>query len=206
MRPNASVCQLVTAPDTEPVSISQAKAHLRVDGSDEDTLITSLLTVARERIEQETRRALIRQQWVAYITGDFGNALPAELPRARLMGEETFLLEYRDTDGEWQERANPLTQSSREPALVWAGAAAMPDDIDSPRSPQDAVWRATFWAGYGADAESVPGPIRHAIMLLTAHLFERREMVISGATITEVPKSLDWLLDSYRVPWEGAVK
>jgi hypothetical protein len=43
-------------------------------------------------------------------------------------------------------------------------------------------------------------------MLLVAHLFERREPVISGATITEVPKSLDWLMDSHRVPWEGGVK
>ena len=206
MRPNASIAQLVTPPDIEPITLSQVKEHLRVDGGDEDALITTLITVARERIEQETRRAFIRQKWTAYILGDFGNCLPVELPRPRLMPEETFLLEYRDTDAAWQESADAMVQVSREPALVWANATTYPADIDSPRSPQDAVWRATYWAGYGSDAASVPGAIKHAIMLLVAHLFERREMVISGATITEVPKSLDWLLDSYRVPWEGAVK
>ena len=120
------------------------------------------------------------------------------------MAAETFLLEYRNDAGAWTAWANTAQQPAREPALLWI--TSYPSSIDTPRSPQDAVWRATFWAGYGSLATDVPGPLRHAILLLTAHLFERREMVISGATVTEIPKSLDWLIDSFRVPWEGAVK
>lgn len=204
MRPNASVCQLTIEPESEPISISQAKAHLRVDGSDEDAYLTSLITVARQKIETEIRRALIKQQWVAYITGGFGTCLPVELPRARLMDAETLLLEYRNTIGNWVPWTDLLKQASREPALLWA--TAVPGSIDSPRSAQDAVWRVSFYAGYGDNADAVPGPIKHAILVLVAHLFERKEVVISGATVSEIPKSLDWLLDQYRVPWEGAVK
>ena len=204
MRPSAAITQLVTAPTPEPITLAQAKEHLRVDGTDEDALITLCYTAARERIEKEIRRALIKQKWTAYISGDIGALLPVELPKAPLMDAETFILEYRNDENVWTAWDTYMKQSFREPALLWI--TETPGDIDAPRSPQDAVWRATYWAGYGTTAETVPGPIRHAILLLTAHLFERREMVISGATVSEIPKSLDWLLDSYRVPWEGAIR
>jgi uncharacterized phiE125 gp8 family phage protein len=204
MIPSAAISQLVTAPAIEPITLAQAKEHLRVDGSDEDSLITLCITAARDRIENECRRAFVRQRWIAYITGDMAANLPVELPRARLMAAETFLLEYRNAAGTWTAWADNIRQAAREPALLWI--TEQPDDVDVARSPQDAVWRATFWSGYGSLATDVPGPLRHAILLYTAHLFERREMVISGATVTEIPKSLDWLIDSFRVPWEGAVK
>ena len=204
MRPSAAITQLVTAPTVEPITAAEAKEHMRVDGSDEDALITLCLTAARERVEKEIRRGLIKQKWTAYITGDIGTALPVELPKAPLMGAETFVVEYRSTAGTWTEWTDFLKQSYREPALLWI--TEQPGDIDSPLSPQDAVWRVTFWAGYGTTAAAVPGPIRHAVLLLTAHLFERREMAISGTIIAEIPKSLDWLLDSFRVPWEGAIR
>src|SRR5512139_2523227 len=54
---------LVTSPTKEPVTLSQAKAHLRVDASDDDALIESLITVAREHVENITRRALFTQKW-----------------------------------------------------------------------------------------------------------------------------------------------
>lgn len=203
---DASIAQCVVAPDVEPVSLSEAKAHLRVDGSDEDALISACITAARERIEHECRRALIRQQWTAYIKPGDG-CRPVELPRPRLIVDidSPFLLEYRGTGGVWAASANPLFMPAREPAILWPAAAA-PSSLDAVRGDMDCVWRATYWSGYGSDAASVPGPLRHAIMLLAAHLFERREIVISGATISDVPKSLDWMLDSYRVPWMGGIK
>jgi uncharacterized phiE125 gp8 family phage protein len=204
MRPSAAICQLVTAPTLEPITLAQAKEHLRVDGTDEDALIGLCITAARQRIEEECRRAFLKQKWVAYITGDIGGCVNVELPRARLMDAETFLLEYRNSAGVWTAWTDYMKQAAREPALLWI--TEQPSDPDDIRSPQDAIWRATFWAGYSATATDVPGPLRHAILLLASHLFERREMIISGTIVFEIPKSLDWLIDSYRVPWEGAIR
>ena len=45
-----------TQPAAEPVTLAQARAQLRVDINDEDTLITALIIAARERVENYTNR------------------------------------------------------------------------------------------------------------------------------------------------------
>lgn len=55
--------QIVATPAAEPVSLIEAKAHLRVDFTDDDLLIGALLTAARQHAETITRRALVTQQW-----------------------------------------------------------------------------------------------------------------------------------------------
>ncbi len=50
---------LITGPAAEPISLTEAKAHLRVTGADDDTLITALIAAARKWVENYTRRALV---------------------------------------------------------------------------------------------------------------------------------------------------
>lgn len=202
MHPSAAICKLVTPPIGEPISLAEAKEHLRVDGSDEDSLITMCIQSARERIEKDIRRSMMRQQWMTFIS-NFSAGTPVELPKGPLIGDGEFTMGYRKTDGDWELWETFDTQPHREPPLLWIEGS--PADIAAPRNPLDAVWRATYWTGYSDDPKDVPGPLRHAILFLTAHLFEQREIAVAGSEVKEVPKSLDWLLNSYRVPWEGAI-
>ncbi len=50
---------VITGPAAEPISLTEAKAHLRVTDTNEDTLITALITVARGWVENYTRRVLV---------------------------------------------------------------------------------------------------------------------------------------------------
>ena len=56
---------LITAPTVEPVSLAEAKAHLRIDIDDDDTLIGGLITAARSHLENTARPklAMINQTW-----------------------------------------------------------------------------------------------------------------------------------------------
>ena len=55
--------QLIQPPVAEPLSLLEAKAHLRVDVTDDDALIAALITAARVYAETLTRRALVAQAW-----------------------------------------------------------------------------------------------------------------------------------------------
>jgi hypothetical protein len=58
---------LISGPAMEPVSLAEAKAHLRIDGSTEDTLVASLITSARVHIETTLSQSLITQQWALWL-------------------------------------------------------------------------------------------------------------------------------------------
>jgi len=59
--------QLLSPPAIEPVTLSDAKLHLKVDVADDDALITRLLAAARARAEWHTGRAFITQSWIQWI-------------------------------------------------------------------------------------------------------------------------------------------
>ena len=65
---------LVTAAAYEPLSLPEAKVHLRIDGSDSDTYVTGLIVAARQHVENVTRRRLVQQTWdytlAEFPTGD----------------------------------------------------------------------------------------------------------------------------------------
>src|SRR5690348_5785828 len=54
---------LIAGPGEEPVSLAEAKAFARVDGSDEDALVSALIAAARLHVESLTGRALVTQTW-----------------------------------------------------------------------------------------------------------------------------------------------
>src|SRR5947199_210729 len=55
--------RLITPPSIEPVTLAEAKAHLRLEISDDDALVSDLIGTARELIEEEVARSLITTAW-----------------------------------------------------------------------------------------------------------------------------------------------
>lgn len=180
-------------PTTEPLTLSEAKAHLRVDHPSEDTLIAALVQAAREYVEAFTHRALITQTWKLTIerfpSGDY-----IELPKAPLISVGS--VQYIDTAGAQQTLATSVYDAD---TTCTPGVVRLKYDQSWP-STRD-VWNAveiTFDAGYGA-ASAVPEPIKSAIRLLVGHLYANRESTVSGTINSEVRYAHEALLMPYRV-------
>lgn len=61
---------------TEPVSLAEAKLHLREDSNARDTLITAAITAAREVVERQTGYALAEVEYEWTPEGDRREPLP----------------------------------------------------------------------------------------------------------------------------------
>jgi uncharacterized phiE125 gp8 family phage protein len=171
---------LVTGPASEPVSLTEAKLHLRVDGSDEDTLISALIVAAREAAEAYTRRALVTQTW-RYTCDQLATAVT--LPHQPLQSVTSIAI-----DGETL--ASTAYEVDTASGRVKPLASYAADDIGG--------IAITYVAGYGA-ASDVPQTIRQAMLLMIGHWYEHREAVITGSISSELPLTAKALLAPYRV-------
>jgi uncharacterized phiE125 gp8 family phage protein len=187
-------------PTVEPVTLDEAKLHRRVDHSDEDSLISSLITAARQWVEEFTGRALVAQTW--RLTFDNWPDGPyALLPRPPLMAIES--IDYTDTDGVTRsvdESIYHVDGSHLPGRVVLADGASWP----SATLRTAAAVQVTYTAGYGTEAADVPRPLRQAVLLQIGHLYEHRESVTVGVTGTdsEMPfatRALAWPYRAFHV-------
>ena len=184
---------LVTGPAVEPISLDEAKAHLRVDQADEDLLISSLITAARLHLEVETRQAFITQTW-SIVLDRWPEARQLVLPIRPVQTVNSVTVLDDDDIATVADPALYLVDvQSTPPRLVlrsaqsWplAGRAAGGIDIN-------------LTAGFGDTPGDVPQSLRQAILLSVAHWYERRESVVFGSAPVAVPQSVSALVQPYR--------
>jgi uncharacterized phiE125 gp8 family phage protein len=185
--------KLKTAPSTTPITLAEAKAHLRVDHTDEDTLIQTLLDAAVSHFDGYTGilgRCMISQVWELYY-----DAFPSgdmQVPLGNIISIDT--VEYVDPTTEiyttWSDTNYEVDEKSVEGWIVPI------DSWPTAMETTNAV-RVTFTAGFGATAASVPGAIRAALLLMIGHLYKNREAV-ADAAMAELPMGVRALVDPFR--------
>jgi uncharacterized phiE125 gp8 family phage protein len=166
----------VTAPTETPVSLAEAKAHLAVTHSSDDTLIQLLLDAAVAQLdgaEGALGRCLVTQTWDYTIdrfpfSAGCWNEINVPLPTL----QSVTSVKYYDPEG---------VQRTMDPsAYVVSGQKIVPvdawPDYDTTRPGAVTV---RFVAGYGA-ATDVPANAKALILLLTEDFYRKR-----GATDSE---------------------
>ncbi len=185
--------KLVTAPATEPVTLVEAKAHLRVDITADDTYITTLIAVARRFSELKLGRQIITATWELR-QNRFGTSGRIFLPRPPLIS--ITHVKYNDNDGNQQTWSNTLYDVSVDSIIGWVVPKFNLSYPDA-RNETDSI-QIQYVAGYGA-ASAVPESIKQAILLMIGHLHEHREGVIVGKVASTMPMAVDALLDTERI-------
>ncbi len=184
---------LLSGPAVEPITLAEAKAHLRVDTSGEDSLIQSLIMASRLHIEAALDLALITQSW-RHQRDVWPPSRVLILPLRPIQNVTAVTLHDDDATSRSLDVDDFVVDGFANPArLVWRGHSAVPAagmvangiEID-------------FVAGHGGAPSDVPQPIRQALLLLIAHWYENREPVEIGAIATTIPAGVSELLMPYR--------
>lgn len=177
----------ITPPTSEPITLAEAKAHLRVSLSDDDTLIGNLITATRMICEEFTARALITQGWRLWLNAFPGDAMAwwdgtrqgatsrltvkrfILMPRAPLQSISAVTV-YADDD----------SSTVFSPALYFVDNAAEPGRLalrnnaswPIPQRMSNGI-SIDFTAGYGA-ASNVPQALKQGMLAHIAQLYEHR--------------------------------
>lgn len=185
---------LVTGPSVEPVTTAEAKTHLRVSGSSQDTYIDTLIKTARFNVEKYLNRVLINQDWKVYYNRWCNELL---IPFGKL--NSVASVKYRDLSGTLQTLTADdyyWVVTTEDPGRIIRKYDATYPELQYGRP--DAI-EIAFNAGYGAAATAIPDDIRHAVKLLITDYYEHRGSVVIGTTAGKIPDHVTALLHPYKL-------
>lgn len=176
---------VVTAPAIKPISLEEAKKHLRLalDDDSEDWLVNLMIESATDDAEDATNRSLINRvlrlrvyaaSSIELSKPPFVNVSSVKLINA--VGVETVLEDGYEID------TVPLV-----PVLVI-------DNLGDAKYVQ-----IEYTAGYGATMASVPAKIKKWMLCQINTMNEFREEFIAGTLDAQPGKFINGLLDKYRI-------
>jgi len=165
--------RLTVAPGIEPVTLDEAKAHIRQSGNADDALLTRIISAARSYVETETGRALITQtfeatfgEWPTVFNSDiesseYGSIVPSA---QRVPAIEIVKLPFGSVSG--------ITAAGEAWTDFTAIKTARGVRIKPTSTIPDGEIVVTFTAGYGSTAALVPSDLSYAILMLVATLYD----------------------------------
>ena len=186
----------LSPPSAEPLSLADAKLHLRVDAdiTEDDGLIAALIVTARQQAEHRTGRALVSQQWRLGLDQFPDDSLELPLPKLQSVQSVTYL----DADGVRQTLAGAeydVITDEMVGSIVPAYGKSWPDCRAWPGSVQ-----VSYTCGYGA-AVDVPQSIKAWMLLAIGAWYENREALTAGQPVAELQRCFwNGLLDPFYVP------
>jgi len=184
-------------PTCLPITLTEAKAHLKVDHSDEDAYIAALIKAVTTRVEAYTGRSLINTQY-QWKLDCFPGGCEMKLPKPPLVSIDsiTYLASSDGASTDWGSTYYSADTVSQPGRLYPAYEETWPTNV---RAIQNAV-TIKFTAGYGTASTNVPADLRHGMLMSIGHIYENRQDVVVGTGfMVEIPKASEFFIDPYRV-------
>lgn len=186
---------IVTQPAVEPLTTAEAKAHLRVDISDEDTLIDAYVAAARSFYEAAIWRSLVTQTLAVRLT-QWPYCEYIQLPRPPI--QSIISVVYTDSDGasNTMSASDYTVYANGDVGALWLGFGKGWPSATLQPGPSIVI---TYVAGYGL-AAAVPEIDKQAIRLLVGHFYENREQVVAipGISLAQLPMAVQSIIHMRR--------
>ena len=190
--------EIVDPPARLPISLSEVKAQLRVEHSDDDVIIARLINVAvaYTDVRGALGQAMITQKWGQWLPSNPPQSVPLILGPV----QDVTAVKYYDQDGVLQiDDINNYEVFGTE----FANKVGPKDGFSWPdaQDRQDAI-KIEYEIGYGDTSADVPDTIRHAMMMLIGHWYDNREQT-GMDELSNVPFGYENLLNMHRNCWYG---
>jgi len=183
---------LKTAPTSTVISLSEAKAFLRIDSDydDDNTYITSLINVATQVVEEFTRRRLMTQTYNLFYD-EFPPYIDLQVGDVASVTH----IKYYDANNTLQTLATSeydVDTKVRPGRIYESENGDFPNTYERPNAVE-----VEFIVG--GTASDVPAPIVQAIYIIVGRYYENRQDVVMGTQVNELPLMVDHLLTPYRL-------
>ena len=171
---------------------AQAKTFLKVDVSDDDTLIDNLIAAATESCQIYTN-----QYFIDTVVTQYCDSWEEFYSLYKSPVDSITSVKYYDSDDSLQtlSSSNYILDATSKPARI---GISVDGSLPNLSSRINAV-EVKYTVGYGTASTDVPEGIRTAIILTVGNWYENRQSVITGRTATELPLSSQYLLDQYKI-------
>lgn len=182
----------IQQPALEPVSLADAKEHMRIDTGDEDSLILALIVAARSHVEAVTGVTMIHQTFRQYFSTWPGREVVlSRFPVVRVEAVTSY-----DRQG----GAHDATAAATGP-MPMQRPATLSLDTSSLAVPEPGYngIEIDFVAGFGETSIDVPGELRRAVMMLVSHWYEFRGAIAPHHQAVSVPDGFDALISPHRL-------
>ena len=178
--------KITTFGNAEPVTLAEAKEYARIDGTTEDTLITSLIKMARIYCESYIGKCIVLK---TIEINSFTFPYQFQMPYGPLLNELNVT------------KCVTLDENGVETPLNYEVNAGLFPKLFILGGSQSYKFKLVYIAGFG----EVPEDIKLAIKMLVNTLYERREDVVVGSIVADFPIGVKALLMPYKTyNWFGA--
>ena len=188
----ARALKIDTPNTTQLITTSDMKGFLKVDISDDDTLIANMVKAATQSAEDYTNRFFLDTVVTMYgdTWGDIGELLKSPVA-------SVTHIKYYDSDDSLQTLASSvyLTDLVSKPAKI---TLKVNQDFPNLSGRAKAV-EDKYVVGTGEDVDSVDDLIKQAVNLTVGHWYQNRQAVVTGTIATQLPMSAKYLLDQFKI-------
>ena len=175
----------------EPISLDEAKAHLRVVGNDDDAYIASLISAACEAAEGRLNRTIRQRTRTAHFSGWDGHFVLLKPPFISVDA-----ISYTDESGQAQtlDGTYYATFPDNDTGVVELAPGSILPSLYHHRRPITV----TYLAGYPEG--QVPRAIVQWMLLAIGTMYQNRESLATGVSVAPLPEDfMNLLIQQYRV-------
>lgn len=159
-------------PLIEPLDLDEVKNYLKIENTEDDSLISSLIVTVRQSAENFLKLSLINQSWATL----FDNYLPqtVSLLKAPVQAISSVVLYDKQGVSITIDSSQYSLNSARNKIIFDSSHISYKSEI-------------IYVSGFGANKEDIPSPIKQAMLMHIASIYDNRA---GGDTIPDYAKSL----------------